>query len=295
MLSVTIAHHRGERLARLLNGVVKAWRRTRQGGSVQELWKRHVTASVRASEQTWSPKNGWHPHLHVLLRTDEWSDDDKATLLERFRACVLHVLGPENVPSVERAIVWSEPFDLCKGDELGDREHRLTRYLFKLGLEVTSLHKATRQKKGKTPWQLADDGCRGNELAKSLWLEYCEATRGKRMIELDDRAQWFAKQPSTEIDPVLHESTVERIVIPVDSIELRGLRDYERTFDPAILAKMLNDASRSVCPKTVVKTWIDLALPRLRYTPDDGDGTETQTEARSYTSYFDAPEARDTS
>jgi hypothetical protein len=313
MISITIAHHRGERLARLLNGLAAAWRRTRQGGLIQRLWKRHVSASVRAYEQTWSPENGWHPHAHIVLRTDEWTVrpyewkrrggkpcglgviDERQELVDRFRQCVRRELGDDNVPDLDRAIVWSEPLAIGEGEELSAQQHRLTRYMFKLGLEVTSPNKSARKRRSKTPWQLAEDGARGNVLARDLWLEYCRATRGHRMIELDDRAQQWAKKPRELIDysePLRKTDPKERVVIPIDALELRRLREYE-SFDPAILAKILSDASASICPKTVVRTWLELAIPGLRYTPADGSSGETQAQATSektYTSYFfDAP------
>jgi hypothetical protein len=213
-----------------------------------------------------------------MLRTDEWSDAEKALLLERWKKKVGEALGLDCIPDDEHAIRWSDPLDLCHGQEtLTDVDHRKTRYLFKLGLEIAGTAKKP-GKRSRTPWQIGESATHGNARDRQLWLEYARATKGKRMIELDDRAQRFAKKESPllpfgvefKAEP-LKESTdpEQRIEMPVDSLELRAIRDYERQHDRAILAVISTDVATSVDPKLTLKAWIDLVFGRLSYSRRD--------------------------
>lgn len=276
MVTFTLRHAQGMALAMLLTGMAKAWRRTRQGGAVQRLWRKYVSASVRAFEVTWSYDNGWHPHIHVMLRSNEWTDDEKETLAERWRLAVVRELGEACEPDDEHGVHWSESFDLCKGGELGDVEHAKTRYMFKLGLEIAGDAKRP-AKRSVTPWQLAEHATRGSAKGRELWLEYARATRGKRMIELDDRMQRFAKTPRPDLDMTSNvDSTIQRVMVPVDAIELAGLRWYERTRDPAILAQVLADVAASQEPKPVLKTWLEVIMGRVRYARTDAQASQSR-------------------
>lgn len=269
LVTLTLSHHAGDSLARLERGLASAWRRTRQGGEIQALWSENVSASVRATEITWSHENGWHPHLHVILRTPEWSEDDRAALFDRFRACVVRELGERHAPNIEHGIVWSDPLELCKGLELDESQHRLSRYLFKLGLEIAGFGKTG--KRTRTSWQLAELAASGDDRAKKLWWEFQAATRGRRMIEMDDRAARFAKMPDPDRDETVHDSTIERVEVPILANDLRMLRWYERRHDSGILAHVLSDVSRSKQPGQVVNAWLALVSERLEYARENGE------------------------
>jgi hypothetical protein len=189
---------------------------------------------------------------------------------------VLRELGLECVPSVERALTWSTPIDLC-AESIEDAEKRAG-YLFKLGLEVAGAKEG--RARSLSSWQLLERATRGEAGAAELWREYARATKGRRMIELDDRATRFAKTPTPgALDEALRESTLERLTIHVDALELRAIRDYERRVDPAVLAIILADASRAVDPRKVVETWLDLVTSRVSgYYPRYVEGASEREE-----------------
>jgi len=107
MVTLTIRHHKGQSMARTFEVLRKAWRRLKQGGAVQRIMHERVTASVRAWEVT-RGEHGWHPHVHCLWRTSEWTEYDREVFLERWRKCVADV-APECEPDAAHAIVWSDP------------------------------------------------------------------------------------------------------------------------------------------------------------------------------------------
>lgn len=271
MVTLTLRHFDGMPLKSLLRGLMRAWRRVKQGGAVQRIWQTNVKASVRAVEVTRS-SNGWHPHLHVLLHTDGFSAEDKAILLARWLVCIERELGPSCVPNGEHAIRWSTPIDMCRASN----DARIA-YPLKLGLEIAGPKQG--RKGSLTPWQLAEMAADGDAQARAWWLEYCRATKGRRMIELDDRAQRLAKTPRVLEDEPGFETAKERVVIPIDTLELRALREYEQRFDFGILAAILQDVSKADRPADTARRWIDLVTQVLGYHARDGQA-EKESRAR---------------
>jgi hypothetical protein len=251
MLTVTLRHRPGMRLKELLAGLSAAWRRTRQGGRIQRVWSERVSASVRALEMTYGG-NGWHPHIHVLLRTTEWDDDERDALLAGWKRAIERELGAAVRPDDEHGLVWSAPFDASAPDKANR-----ARYLAKLGLETTGLAKEGRGG-SLTPWQIAAIATKGDDAAKSLWWEYVDATRGRRMIELDDRAQEayeraLLEQRSEGGDV---DDLQPPIRIDLKRDDLRALRRLERTM-PTIMAIVLAAAESG--GRRAVGEWIAYA------------------------------------
>lgn len=268
MLTLTVRHRDGMPLRSLHGGLMAAWRRARQGGATQRIWRERVTASARATEITRS-SNGWHPHLHVLVRTEGFTEAERDVLLERWLLCVERELGPACVPSREHAIRWSTPIDVCSATE-ADRAS----YLAKLGLELAG-PKAGRSG-SLSPWQIAKAAARGDERSRDLWREFQKATRGRRMLELDDRASRWSKRPDP--DALLdgrEPAEKTRVVVPVDVLEMRALKVYERR-DPGILGAILESVRGTPNPEATVKRWLDLVTRALSYTPQNGHRVSTQ-------------------
>jgi hypothetical protein len=257
MVSITVRHQPGQGLRELLAGLARAWRRVRQGGCVQRIWTKRVSASVRAWDITHGA-NGWHPHVHVLLRTTEWHPEEKQALLERWIDVVREELGPGCVPSEERAVRWSTPIDTSKCSETSRAA-----YVAKLGLEVAGTAKQARGR-SRTVWDIARAAVAGSEEATALWHEYYGATRGKRALELDDRAAAYAKAAGAIPDKWDGDTTEQTIVVPVDALEMRALRQYEQTRDPTAVGYLLDLVTTSRSPPDQVAIYIDLVMTDLR-------------------------------
>ena len=170
MLTLTMRHHAGESLRDLVKKLFSAWRKVRAGRAVRSVFARRVTASVRAFEVTWGA-NGWHPHLHLLLRTDTWTSEECG---------VLEAEWLRHVPaSRSRAVVWSSPIEAWHKSR--------ARYIAKLGAEVAGVAKEC--KNGNlTAWQIAERAIT-DERFVPRWREYQEAMRGRRTLEFDERAK----------------------------------------------------------------------------------------------------------
>lgn len=278
MVTFTVRHRAGLALKPLLAGLLTAWRGLRQGGATQRIWSERVTASVRATEITHGG-DGWHPHLHVLLRTSEWSDDERDALLARWILHVERALGADCVPSRTRAIEWSEPIDVEPETDLTREQQTRLRYLFTLGQEIGgSKHGRGRN---RSHWQILQDATNGNARARELWTEYSRATRGRRMIELDDRAARFAKlpDPNADLSPLV-DSTLLRVDVPIDALELRGLREVERFHRPGIMADIARAVRVAQCAETAIREWLSDTLAILAYPSGNDRGPNQPNRAR---------------
>lgn len=259
MLTLTVLHHRGMSLEMLHAGMMRAWRRCRQGRGacgVQALWAAKVTASARAVEMPHG-ENGWHVHLHVFLRTDEWSEGETDTLREAYQHCVRVEMGDACVPNDTRALWWSDALD-------GADDEKRSAYLAKTSFEVSGLGKKTGKRGSLSPWQIARKASHGSQAHLRLWQEYYQATKGKRAFVLDSRAAEAgrrqlaldalnpnetmgvdgAEQTDDGVLLTLSQETLEPPVrVPVKTRDYQALVRKERE-RPAVLALVLRDVER---------------------------------------------------
>lgn len=268
-----------------------AIRAMRQGGAVQRIWSGspertcaacsggragrcrcraavpgRVSASIRAIEITHG-ENGWHPHVHFLLRTTEWTEADRDALQARWEREVVRALGSECRPDDLHGLAWSEPFD---AKDAASRP----RYLAKLGLEIVGIAKEGRRSSRST-WAVARDAADGDSRSVALWREFLKASRGRRMLEMDERAAEYAEQPDElhaagctcgECKRANEEprdvTPPEPTFIEVTRDDLRAIIREERC-TPSVFALLLAMAERDG-PERVRE---EIALYRARHGP----------------------------
>lgn len=245
MLTLTLRHRMGMPLRKLFESLRAVWRRTRQGGKIQRIWKSRVSGSIRSFEVTYG-ENGWHPHVHVLLRTTEWTEEEKESLLERWQLQLDKVLGSACVPDDMHALTWSTAW--YPGEWEGSER---AAYLAKLGFEATGIGKSRR-----SPWSIAREATEGSIQALMLWREYAAATRRVRAIELDDRAAKAAKRAEEKEDIREIEGQTKPREISVTAEEVVVLARAERRM-PGVFATALWCAERG--GESAVRAWIEQA------------------------------------
>lgn len=175
LLTLTVRHGRNHELRPLWRKMCKAWSSFINGAPWRRFRDEHgLLGYVRGLEVTHGPKNGWHPHLHVMLLFD--SNDAEAIersarwMRERWIGLVSKHVGEAHKPSWRRAVTLT-------------RSHR-TDYVTKLGLEVTDPYGGKRGRDGnRTPLQIAVDFSQHKRLADAvLWQTYCQQMRGARQL-----------------------------------------------------------------------------------------------------------------
>lgn len=217
MVTFTMPHNRGAPLAESWTRLLDAWRRVRSTRRVRAAYDAHVTASVRAVEVTYGRAHGWHPHLHVLLRSDEWSVAELAEL----EAAWIRATGAR----AGVGVVWSAPTDV---DVDPSAVERIAAYVAKLGLELAG---AGKDGSPRSVWALAERALSSRDDARA-WQEYQRAIRGRRPYELDERARRLLDAAP------LDEAAIEVARYSVFSEELRDLGRAE-SWLPDVLSECL--------------------------------------------------------
>jgi uncharacterized protein (DUF4415 family) len=156
--------------------VSNSWRKVKSGKAWVEARERYGwLGDIRALEVTHG-KNGWHPHIHVLILLEPWAGKNEAYALggwmfDRWAAAVERMgLGRCSVNAFSL-----EPVDAERG---------AADYVSKWGasLELTKAH-TKRSKNGRTPFQILADyiGSRSEDDAR-LFREYAWAFKGARHL-----------------------------------------------------------------------------------------------------------------
>ena len=192
MLTLTVRHDYGDKLARMRTSVADAWRAFVRGAPWKRWKDAHGIETVRRLEATHGA-NGWHPHLHVLVVAERpiperdftrWARDRWSTMVERY-------IGARHVGEA--------PFDV--DFERVGKHHSAARYLSKLGLEMTDALQAKAASNGnRSPWALLmrheelqrdTSGGAANERARCAesWREWSRAMYGARQLTWSRRAR----------------------------------------------------------------------------------------------------------
>lgn len=189
--TLTVPHDDGEALAELLDTVIVGWSQMRKHRAVRRLaaslgWD----GFVRAVEVTHG-RNGWHPHLHVLLLLERPVSTDECAALQSamHAAWSAFAVGRSRRPPLAGIGVRCQ---VVTADDRG--AEALAAYLSKvqdslgderdLALEmVRGDLKTGRSKVSRTPFDLLGDAIAGDARSLALWREYERATKGRRCLE----------------------------------------------------------------------------------------------------------------
>ena len=178
-LTLTLRHALGQPLRALRRALSAAWRRI-----AQSRWWRSlgVFGWFRSVEVTWG-RNGWHPHLHILLLVPAGFD--------------LEALGSEVGRRWQQSVTAQglAPTTLERGARLQPVSvggESMARYLSKVldeageewdvGAELARSD-VKRSRKGMSPMQLLEAAAAGDGAAVARWHEYEQGTKGARCIE----------------------------------------------------------------------------------------------------------------
>jgi hypothetical protein len=188
MLTLTIRHDFaiGHDLKRVRQALANIWRRTTRGAPWGRFKDRvGLWHSIRAIEVTYGERNGWHPHLHVLLLlrneipAEEWDAESNRWspsgangarwLAERWGDMVENELGVHARPDEDHGCMLSP----CHSSD----------YIAKLGLELSDPGVKRGRHHSRTPLEIAHDFCQhGRRRDAGLWQAYAAAMKGARFL-----------------------------------------------------------------------------------------------------------------
>jgi hypothetical protein len=191
LLTLKLRHQKGDDGRTLCTGLQRAASRMRGGAA----WKReHARGMLYLAnfDLTHGYANGWHPHQHVLIIhpegvPDGWSPAQISETLG-WPSWVTAVLGDAHTPSTEHGvhIEWTTDAD-------GDHAERLAKYVGKLNLahEITDAAgaKRARMRGHRTPWEIAEDIARLDEVLTAVEREPATPERDRRLEKME-RNRW---------------------------------------------------------------------------------------------------------
>lgn len=173
LLTLTAPHRREDALEELLDGLRGAWDRFRSRAAFRRARKVLGMEYARAYEVTWSERNGWHPHFHVLLfvRPSDW---DPLNLQERQIWTQLELEGEWERACVDAGLRRPDGSRGCdlRGGESAARYP--TKWSWDLSAELTAAHRKTARRGSFTPLGLLESNRR------ALFREFYDATKGRR-------------------------------------------------------------------------------------------------------------------
>lgn len=213
LLTLTFSHSVKESLSSLLERQRKALKIFNETTKVQALLKKiGVQYKIKSLEMTYG-QNGWHPHNHILLLTQNQVENFAEYISDLsvlwIKACTKAGLS---APSMTHGL------DIRDGNYANQ-------YVAKWGLdyELAKGHVKKGRNGGLTPFDLLQysmlDFSINDRSMKSLWQEFGIASKGKRQLEWG-RGLKSILQIEEKSDEELAEETEK------DSISMRTVDDF---------------------------------------------------------------------
>lgn len=173
MVTITLAHHHGDELKKLLTALKDSWRRLKSGRAWLSLRARYQLAHYVSSTEVTFGENGWHPHIHCLMfstlpEPELDTDALKTELTERYNALL-----------AQHGKYASDFYglDVRIGDDFCGE------YASKYGLERELTKSIGKNgKNGSSPWQLLEQCQAGDKQAGALFQEYARVFFGARQL-----------------------------------------------------------------------------------------------------------------
>lgn len=207
-LTLTVQHRAGQSLAELKKLVSEACRKARQGKPWTLAVERHgILGTIVSPEVTWSPRHGWHYHLHmgvVMQEADETAAERAGEwMIERYRSYIAKAGGRSLRKGQDVQVVW--------------RREDVAGYLAKgsAAWEVASAGATKTGRKGLTPWDLAARAALGDVRAAARFQEYAAVMPGARSCVITKSlADKLGLQPHDDADaPGVEDTAPEETVV----------------------------------------------------------------------------------
>lgn len=189
LVTLTLPHQAGDQLRKTVGLVSDGFRALQRGRAyAAERSAYSILGHIRAFEVTHG-RNGWHPHLHLIMVTAApFSDDQAAALQSSWQARWDRWLRSQGWPASLDGI--GVRVDRVKRDAaaVGEyvakvQEGDADRFVRGAALEATRADLKAGRGGSRVPFQvLADFGCDGAAADLALWHEYQTATKGRSAI-----------------------------------------------------------------------------------------------------------------
>ena len=180
-LTLTVGHGREDSLRKVWDGIAPAWsalNRHRAWKTIKE--EAGIRGFVRAVEATWSPKNGWHVHAHILLFVENAQEALNHTNdIKRLWISIAEKEGYEADPR------WQDLRPVNPEDP-----ERMARYVTKAsnGKQWSAADEvmrwSTKRARGESraPFEMLMDASYGDYEALQAWWEWEDGSHDRRQM-----------------------------------------------------------------------------------------------------------------
>lgn len=190
MVTLTFSHSKNDSLSINLENMAKATKSFNQ--QINKKFKKNIDlkGSIRALEVTFSEKNGWHPHNHILyLSGNKLTDEDTRLIKKAWKnACskngLLDLSDKKAVlnfdlHSVDVEVNMVQQEYLTKFDDVFEKNEKKGTDLNAISYEIASNSTKIGKKSGIHPHELLMKRSTRN---RDLFIEYVRAFRGKKQL-----------------------------------------------------------------------------------------------------------------
>ena len=192
LLTLTLRHDRETDLAAALSALARAWSGLTSGKAWAKLTKIGEVEWVRGMDVTHG-RNGWHPHVHVLLLLGEefgTGDGLAKTILARWRRKLA-------------AIGWDSTESAQDHQRVDDPEKAAAYAVSPAAVyepTAMAMKRARKDSKSRTPFEILSSAVAGNRWDKGLWVEYVCAVKGKQQATCSAGLSFDWEEPSQDDD-----------------------------------------------------------------------------------------------
>lgn len=185
MVTFTLSHKRGDKLDSLVDDLLTSYRRLTSGRDYQTFTQSAgIVGSIKSLEVTYSDRNGFHPHLHVLLVTRRGARINKSWLKTKWQ----HVIaGSARTADYDIGCHWRQA-DMSAAEYIEKYGHERIKDWWGASGELTKgASKLTKDAKGFSMFQaLYNSIVAPDERQRGRWgrifQEYARAFKGKSQL-----------------------------------------------------------------------------------------------------------------
>lgn len=204
MLTLTARHSKKMALAKFWETLSTAEKKMKKRRQWKALNKRLPGGFAKAVEVTYG-KNGWHPHLHIILLTDGADEAEALELVEALREIWLEELEKVGLDGHSTA-AKKRSFDVRSAATAAE-------YVAKWGAaeEMTLSGSKVGRAEGRTPWQLLREAREAETekermFAGALWYEFIQVFKGVHQLRKSPKfsetvKKYRATNPEEEDEP----------------------------------------------------------------------------------------------
>lgn len=227
-LTVTLSHHTGSKLKELLKALTESWRFVFSGDRTGERAPlARVKGQIKSVEIRFG-RNGWHPHLHVLLLVDETGmSESEAGIFEDELSEVIFMRYARKVEKLGMR-AEKEGYNAHPVKIAGAAAHYVTKLEASLEMTEGQGKESSASARSYSAFQLLSAYERGQRQLygqdiEALYREYSEATKGKRQVSYSREIKallGIEAKPDEEITEEPGEQEKEEQVLAVIPVYL---------------------------------------------------------------------------